>query len=163
MRSRPLRRRANRLARLPLCLRTLQEAEVLTPGNVYEYLHPLLVGRVEEPCRRHMVNADGVDRACAHGGEIRADPVRSGEGITLRAGSKRSVGNGMDMESLRILREELAIYFDTVALTRKSAQVRCCANQASSSEGAKHGQIPGVLFFAASLACVLHLPCSSPP
>jgi hypothetical protein len=105
---------AHRLVRLPRHLRVADEREVLGPGDVQEDLQPELLGHVQEPLRRHVVDADAVG---AEGGELLEVPpdlVALRQRQPFTAGGEGAVGDALDVELLGPQAEELAVPPDPV-------------------------------------------------
>jgi hypothetical protein len=55
-----LRGLPNRFARRLTHFVRLEETAMLLPWNIHEHFHPVLLGQVEEPTRRHVIDPDEV-------------------------------------------------------------------------------------------------------
>src|SRR5439155_13913312 len=125
----------DRLPRLTACLGAVEETEVLLPGYVDQDVHAQLVRQTQEPARRQVVGADRVEAGVAHPPEIVADTLRRGELLAVMVGGERPVGDALEAQPPRAVREELAVHAHAagVALaaccqwhSRSGHSLRCC-------------------------------------
>ena len=88
----------------------VQKAKVLVPWNVNEQQQIVLRGEVEEPARRHMINAEQVRARLAHERKIARRLLRRGERFALRVGRERPVREAFDAEFFCAAPEEFAVH-----------------------------------------------------
>src|SRR5437660_982305 len=109
-----LRRLADEATRLAARLATIEEANVLGPGNVNQEVDPLLVSEAEQPFGRNVVGPHRIDARREHGGEVIRNPTGFRKGISSQLRRKRPVSDAAHTQPLRTLGKLLAVHAHTV-------------------------------------------------
>src|SRR4051794_7717857 len=78
----------------------VEEGDVLLPREADEHRQPVRAGEVEQPARRHRVDAHRVDARRAHLREVAFDHVRRGIARPVRARRERAIGHAAQVELL---------------------------------------------------------------
>jgi hypothetical protein len=120
-------RRDDGLLDLTPDLPLVEELDVLGPRDGDEAADAVLRAGVEEPPRRHIVDAHEVDARVAHQREVGARFVRRAEMHPLRVGREWSVGRALDEKLAVALEEKLGLNADRSAeIHTHSARGRLC-------------------------------------
>ena len=79
--------------------RYVEERDVLLPGQPDHHEQAVALRRVEQPARRHRVDAHGVDARGRHRREVAIDDLGA-RVVAVRVGPERPVGHALDLELL---------------------------------------------------------------
>ena len=93
----------------------IQEAQVPVPRDVEQEAQVVLVGQVEEPPRRNVVDPQQVGPERADPLEISKGGFRGGEGDAVRPWRERTVGHPLGMELPPVETEEFPVHGDAGA------------------------------------------------
>ena len=104
--------RADRLLDLPADFSVVQKLDVLRPRDRNEHPQPELPREIEEPPRRHVINAQEIDPHLRHQREIAPRLFRIAHKIPRRIRRERPIGHALDEPLPRALEKELRPHAD---------------------------------------------------
>src|SRR5229473_6078713 len=81
---------------LSLGLLAVEEAQMLSPGNIDQDTHPLIVSLVEKPLGRFMIGSDGVNVRRLHHGKVVGNDIPVRKRLAVDIWRKRTVSNALN-------------------------------------------------------------------
>ena len=101
-------RLANRLASPRPRPAVFEKTEVLGPGYVDENRHPRLIRAPQEPFRRNVIRAQGVDPGGLHARQVVCQALGRGERLALGVAGEGAVRHAVDSQGLSTAHQHLA-------------------------------------------------------
>ena len=120
---------ANRLLRLVADFRVVEKLQMLSPWNRDQRPNPPRCAQIQEPARRHIVNAHKVHARLDHHVEILGSRLGSPKVVTLRIRRERPIGHPLDEKLFIPLEEKLGAHAHWLHFSHdgwyKSAPKKC--------------------------------------
>jgi hypothetical protein len=107
--------------------RVVEEDEVLVPRDVDQHQQIVLRGEIEKPARRDVIDAEEIGAEFPDEREIGSGLFEGGEGLSIFSGSKRAIGDALEIKFLSAATKNFPSTVTRGRLANKSAMVvrRC--------------------------------------